>query len=118
MSDIVSVKRHHKIVREYPEIVEIKPFYWIENRDKSIKYYSVLSEIANEYETSVVNIKRQIDGDYVGKLNGVTINKEKFPYVITFKDTIHDCRTLSDIKRITGVSVSKIHSLIKEFVLR
>lgn len=108
-----TIKPHKKI---YPEIIEIRPFYTVSTPEGSINY-AVMEDIAEIYRTSVVNIKNQIDGSHVKKLNGLEIFKEKNPYVIMYKDTIHECRTLKDIKDITGVSVTKIHNLIKKYLL-
>jgi len=100
----------------YPQIIEIKPFYSITDANANTKNYAVMDDIANEYNTSIVNIKRQIDGENVKILNGIMINKEGAPYVISYNDQIYECRTLKEIKEITGISVTKIHNLIKKFL--
>ena len=108
-----SIKPHKKI---YPEIIEIRPFYTVQTSDGPVNY-AVMDDIAEIYRTSVVNIKNQIDGANVKKLNGLEISKEKNPYVIMYKDIIYECSTLKDIKEITGISVTKIHNLIKKYLL-
>ena len=97
------------------KIIEIKPFY-IVNEDNVSKKYSTLIDIANDYKTNISNIYHLTEGKRVKSLK-ISVTKQQNQYIYNFNDHDYSSNNIKEISDVTNYSTTKIHSIIKKFIL-
>lgn len=121
MTEIAVETENKQVVPKYlegkalPIIIEIKPFYTVIQADGTAETYNTLIDIAKDNDTNISNIYHLVNKKKVKGLN-FKVEKEKEPYCFTHRGIYYSVQKIESIANISHLSISKIHSIIKEFL--
>lgn len=98
-------------------IVEIKPFYVMNDNGKIINF-STMPDIADYLKTNIPNIQRHLAGSKVKTFvsKGVTLEKTKKPYIVEIDGVTEEYGNITEISKKLNISVSNFHNKLKEYI--
>jgi len=108
----VKEKKDTKLV---PKMIEVRPFYRVEDVNGKDEYFATLKDIADDKGTNVSNVNHLAEGKKVKGLD-FKVYKEEKPYVYTYIGMRYESKNIKAMSEICHLSIATIHKIITEFI--
>ena len=95
---------------------EVKPFYKvIDNNTGVTKHYQKVKEIADEYQTSPMNIFHLQEGKKSRTLN-LEVVKEPYPYLYTYQGVDYEAKNFKEIAETVDLAISGVYNIVYKWM--